>query len=251
MRTCDRASARLGSLLLCVIALSHGCRAQADPLYTIVDLGPQSSSPTIPASLATAAQTALAGAVMTVPVYATPSTQDPIVPLGPVGSDAEFVLPSGNVIHIGLPDSGWNSASAINNLGQAVGTTLLDSGDPHAFVYTNGQTLDLNHLIPLLGNWTITSAINIDEDGRILADAVSGGVDHTVILLPQAIPEPSTLAIGILLICGAGLFRAFGMRSGGEDRGDTCDSSVPSLERSSAPTFDEQFRCADRRVRRP
>jgi len=210
MRSSARPSARLASLF-CIIALAYGSRAQADPLYTIVDLGPRSSYPTIPASLAAGTYTTDSGAVTTVPVYAQPTT--PFLPLGPIGTYAEFTFPSGNVIHIGLPGSNWDSASAVNDLGQAVGTSLLANGDSHAFLYTNGQTSDLNKLIPLPGNWTITGAINIDDQGRILANAVTGAVDHTVILVPQSAPEPSSLAIGILLICASGLFMARSKRS--------------------------------------
>jgi len=178
-----------------------------------MDLGPRSPYPTIPASLAAATYTTDSGAVTTVPVYAQSSNS--FLPLGPIGTYAEFISPNGNVIHIGLPGSNWDYASAVNDLGQAVGTSSLANGESHAFLYTGGQTFDLNNLIPLLGNWTITGAGNINDDGRILATAVTGQVDHIVILVPEAVPEPSSLAIGILFISASGLFLAWSKRSVG------------------------------------
>jgi probable HAF family extracellular repeat protein len=197
-------SVRLGSLL-CIGALGYGSRAHADPLYTIVDLGLRYTSPAAPASLATPRLTTDAGAVTTVPVWGQPPPPGYPMANEPLGSDAEFVPPSGDVIHIGLPSSGWNAASALNDLGQAVGESSQPSELAHAFLFTNGQTFDLNHLILGQSTWTITNALNIDDQGRILAYAINGGGEqHTVMLVPRAAPEPSSLAIGILMLCAVG-----------------------------------------------
>ncbi len=189
----------LGSMLL--LAMTSASRVHAAPLYSVVDLGLTSSSPTIPSSFIGPRATTDAGAIITIPIWATTSAdQSGQVPNGPIGTYAEFIFPSGNTIHIGLPDSDWTSASAVNDLGQAVGQSVLAGGALHAFLYVSGQNLDINNLLLSQTQWTITRAINIDDMGRILADALSGNVEHTVELVPQSVPEPSALIIGLFLV---------------------------------------------------
>jgi probable HAF family extracellular repeat protein len=143
-----------------------------------------------------------------VPVYAGPNATGAPIPLGPIGFRAELVPHDGNPVRIGLQDPAfpYSSAFAINDAGQAVGQSWGPNGISHAFVFTNHQTLDLNNLIPTLPQWTITSAKNIDDQGRILAEATRDGEDHTVVLLTQAVPEPSMLVVGLSLV-GAVAFR--------------------------------------------
>ena len=128
--------------------------------------------------------------------------------MGPIGFYAEFVPNGGNAIRIGLqgPDFTDSGASAINNSDQAVGESWSTGGISHAFVFAGGQTYDLNNVIPSSPNWTITGAVSIDNLGRILADAIdAGGVAQTVMLVPEAIPEPSMLAVVSFLLAGAGI----------------------------------------------
>jgi probable HAF family extracellular repeat protein len=145
--------------------------------------------------------------VSTVPIYSQPDATHPRVPLGPSSFYAEFTPLNGNAVRIGLPgpDSIDSAAAAINNSDQAVGVSWGSASVSHAFVFTNGQTFDLNQLIPSSPNWMITSAVNIDDQGRILADATIPGSDHTVMLVPDAVPEPSMLAIVSFLLGAAGI----------------------------------------------
>ncbi len=48
----------------------------------------------------------------------------------------------------GIGPQPYSSASAINNWGQIVGTSLSTNGE-HAFLYSNGRMTDLNDLVPL------------------------------------------------------------------------------------------------------
>lgn len=191
----------LGSMLL--LAMTSASRVHAAPLYSVVDLGLTPSSPTIPSSLIDPRATTDAGAIINIPVWATPTGAGP-VPNGPIGSYAEFISPNGNAFRIGLPGYEWSGASAVNDLGQAVGQSVL-AGVSHAFLYENGQNLDINNLLLSQTQWTITRAINIDDMGRILADALSGNVEHTVELVPQSVPEPSALITGLFLVGVAAL----------------------------------------------
>ena len=148
----------------------------------------------------------------TVPVWAQPTTS--VTPLGPIGAYAEFISPTGNAVHIGLPGSNWSAANALNDLGQAVGQSSQPGGIAHAFLYTNGQTFDLNSLIPSQPAWTIVNSLNIDDDGRILAYGMTASSEqHTLLLIPEAVPEPSTLATGILFIFASGLVVARSKRA--------------------------------------
>lgn len=181
-------------------------QAQGSPVYSVVDLGLSTASPTIPGSLMNPRRTNdLGDSVSEVPIYAVPDATHPIVPLGPSGFYAEFVPHDGNAVRIGLlgPDFTDSGASAINNFDQAVGESWGSANVPHAFVFTGGQTFDLNNLIPSVPNWTITGAISIDDQGRILGDATSAGSDHTIMLVPEAVPEPSMLVVVTILVAAA------------------------------------------------
>ena len=195
-------------LFLSLFAVGSVQQAQGSPVYSVVDLGLSSASPTIPASLMNPRLINDSGdSVSTVPIYLQPDAAHPEVPLGPSGFYAEFTPHDGTAVRIGLlgPDFTDSAASAINNSGQAVGESWGSASFSHAFVFTGGQTFDLNNLIPLSPNWTITSAVSIDDQGRILADATSAGDDHTVMLVPEAVPEPSMLALVSTLIAAASI----------------------------------------------
>src|ERR1017187_4822448 len=197
--------------------------AQASPIYGVVDLGLQSASPTVPDTLINPRLTNAAGdSASTIPIYAQPGANETPVSLGPIGFYAEFVPHDGNALRIGLQGSDFaNSAvSAINNSDQVVGESWSTGGISHAFVVTGGQIFDLNNLIPSNLTWTITSVLSIDDQGRILADATSAGVSHTVMLVPEAVPEPSMAVVALFLLGGASIQVARRRRSG--------DGSEPS-----------------------
>lgn len=82
----------------------------------------------------------------------------------------------------------YSDGYAINDEGQVTGHS--DSlGGPHAFLYRDGQMVDLNGLIdPTLGI-TLTDATGINDHGHIVAN----GGSHAYLLTP--VPEPSTWAL--------------------------------------------------------
>lgn len=100
---------------------------------------------------------------------------------------------------------GAGVAEYVNNAGTIVG----QSGTGQAVLWGSGSTtaLTLDSLVdPALG-WHFTNALQINDNGEILATGTlgSGTVVHTVLL--QAVPEPQAyvfLAAGLgLLVCGA------------------------------------------------
>ncbi|WP_009633885.1 PEP-CTERM sorting domain-containing protein [Synechocystis sp. PCC 7509] len=97
---------------------------------------------------------------------------------------------------------GENSdATGINNLMQVVGSSFLeDNSTQHAFLWEEGNLIDLNSLIdPGLG-WELTSALEINSSGDIIGTGLYNGVQRGFVA--KAIPEPSSV-LGVL---GLGLF---------------------------------------------
>jgi probable HAF family extracellular repeat protein len=80
------------------------------------------------------------GAIVTRPVWAQPSSPNAPVDLTPIHWYAEFIHPNGDPLRIGLatPDFVDSSASAVNDLGQAVGQSSGPSGISHAFLFKPG-----------------------------------------------------------------------------------------------------------------
>jgi probable HAF family extracellular repeat protein len=114
-----------------------------------------------------------------------------------VGTSDEFHAflynPGGPMKDIGsLFTGGITHAYAINNNGLVVGTS--SGGSAHAFLYTSdGGMQDLNTLIDQTNGWTLSEAVAISENGKIVGSGLFGGVAHNFLLTP--VPEPSTIAL--------------------------------------------------------
>lgn len=98
------------------------------------------------------------------------------------------------------------SATGINDAGTIVGYST-DTG--HAFVYSNGQTTDLNSLVSLPGV-TLTDAEGINANGQI---AVNGNNGHAYLLTPIPIGSPvpampfwALATLILFLFCSTALF---------------------------------------------
>jgi probable HAF family extracellular repeat protein len=123
------------------------------------------------------------------------------------GNNELFVYANGEVTLIGgLPTRNpdlpvFSEAQGINAKGQVVGRTLTD--EYHAFVYENGVITDLNLALDPAssGRLALTSALSIDDDGRILA---LGEGNKRYLLTPMAaVPEAGTtslMALGLLAL---------------------------------------------------
>jgi probable HAF family extracellular repeat protein len=80
----------------------------------------------------------------------------------------------------------------MNQLGQVVGTGNTPDGPDIAFLSRGGSLVDLNTLVdPALG-WVITSALDINDHGQIIANACRDSLCSAVRLdLAGAVPEPN------------------------------------------------------------
>ena len=86
-----------------------------------------------------------------------------------------------------------SAAFGINNSGQAVGYAYAPAGTApqHAFLHTNGVTVDLNTLIPANSGWTLTSANAINDLGQIAGNGQINGQVHAFRLDPVTSPMDS------------------------------------------------------------
>ena len=78
-------------------------------------------------------------------------------------------------------------ARGVNSSGVVVGDSTLGlyNYETHGFVWKNGVMSDLNDLVPADPNWTITSAMAINDAGQIVAvqEATDGSNNNRAVLL--------------------------------------------------------------------
>lgn len=95
----------------------------------------------------------------------------------------------------------------MNALGQVVGTGNTPDGPDVAFISRDGTLVDLNTLIDPASGWAITSALDINDSGQIIANACRDGVCRAVRLdLAAAVPEPDATLLwlaGVSALAGA------------------------------------------------
>lgn len=118
----------------------------------------------------------------------------------PSGIDRQqaFLRSADGTIHrLGTPDGFDRSeALAVNSADDAVGFVKAgQSGPQDAALFSGGQALDLNNLIPANSGWVLQSATAINDSGQIVGGGELNGVPHGFLL---TLPEPSTAA---LLLC--------------------------------------------------
>lgn len=104
-----------------------------------------------------------------------------------------------------LPTDSSTEALAINNTGVIVGYAYDAQYNPRAVIWSDGQYADLNDLIPADSGWSLVSARDIADDGRIVGVGVLNGQIEGFLLTPVGdgnVPEPASLAF---LTLGAGL----------------------------------------------
>lgn len=76
-------------------------------------------------------------------------------------------LPSGTMLDLGTLGGNYSAAYGVNDRGQVVGVARNQFDQDKAFLYTNGQMLDLNTLIGPSGEWTMEIPYAINNRGQI------------------------------------------------------------------------------------
>lgn len=118
-----------------------------------------------------------------------------------------FIWENGVMTPLGtLGSTAFNWAWGINNLGDVVGASNLESGDKHGYLFTDGTMIDLNSTLINGDGWVFTEAFDINDNGEIIGVATLDGLSWGVLLSPvSAVPEPSSYAIlvGIVAMVGA------------------------------------------------
>jgi probable HAF family extracellular repeat protein len=122
-------------------------------------------------------------------------------PGAPIGADDDLGV---------LPGMTFSGAGGINGRGDVVGSSSDASGAFRAFLFTDGRLYDLNDLLaPGAGGALLTSAVDINDRGQVLAYALlDGGTRRAAVLLTPtaiAIPLPPALPAGTIGLAGVAL----------------------------------------------
>ncbi len=122
-----------------------------------------------------------------------------------------FLFSGGKMMDLGtLPGGTTSTATHINDSGQIIGLSDTASSGVHAFLYQNGTMTDLSDLVQSLGGVTITDLVGLNNRGQIAFDAEVNGEHHAYLMTPNAVPEPTALALGVAALLGWAARRRLG-----------------------------------------
>ena len=69
-----------------------------------------------------------------------------------------------------LPGGTSSAADAINSLGQIVGYSDIGGGVDSAFLYSGGNMIDLNTLLPANSGWVLQQGLGINDSGQVVGN---------------------------------------------------------------------------------
>ena len=94
------------------------------------------------------------------------------------------VVRQGELLQIGTLGGSFSSARGINGRGDVVGGALTsDDLQHHGFLYSSGAMVNLNDLLRDQA-WEVVNALDINNDGTVVAIASREGLDRVVLLVP-------------------------------------------------------------------
>jgi probable HAF family extracellular repeat protein len=99
-----------------------------------------------------------------------------------------FLYSHGNFTDLGLAGSGETVASGINDWGQIVGSTSI-ADQQHAFIYEDGNIIDLNGLVPQDSGWELSQALQVNNLGQIVGSGLVNANFHAFLLTPAISAE--------------------------------------------------------------
>ncbi|GFE57670.1 hypothetical protein [Geobacter sp. AOG1] len=96
-----------------------------------------------------------------------------------------FIYQEGEMTRINDFGGSYNYPTALNNLGQVIGTAQspLDF-ILHPYIYYNGIMTDLNTLLPASSGWNIEEVRDINDKGQIIGSGLLNGERHAFIFSP-------------------------------------------------------------------
>lgn len=101
-----------------------------------------------------------------------------------VGHDERAGLwQNGTITDLGTLGGSYSYAWGINDAETVVGEAAT-SGADHAFVYKNSQMSDLNNFLPANSGWELLGAMDINDNGQIVAIGLFNGQKRGVLLTP-------------------------------------------------------------------
>jgi probable HAF family extracellular repeat protein len=111
-----------------------------------------------------------------------------------------FWWQAGSLVTLGTLGGAFSEANAINDAGQIVGRSTDASGAAAAFLYQEGQMVDLNELVVGLSGWErLEIAYDINESGQIVGiGKLKGGISDSEVFLLTPIPEPAVTGLFIV-----------------------------------------------------
>ncbi len=108
------------------------------------------------------------------------------------GATHPFLYANGVMTDLGaLGDAYHTRATGINAGGQIVGTSMKDCCDnvtTDSFLYSGGQMVNLNSLLPATSGWTQLGANAINDAGQIVGSGTINGQTHAFLMSPTALP---------------------------------------------------------------
>jgi probable HAF family extracellular repeat protein len=107
-----------------------------------------------------------------------------------------YIYENGVKTDLGSLGGTRGDALEINSLGQIVGNSYVDATNTiqHAFLWQEGEMLDLNSIARGLDGWTLTSAVSINDRGDIVARATNPNYTY-VNSLGQVVPQTRSFVL--------------------------------------------------------
>jgi probable HAF family extracellular repeat protein len=90
------------------------------------------------------------------------------------GGDHAFLYSSGHMTDLGTLGGASSRGYGVNDSGEVVGFSQTSTGTA-AFLYSGGQMINFNNLLPADSNWTAFSATGINDGGQVVGAMNEGG----------------------------------------------------------------------------
>ncbi len=111
------------------------------------------------------------------------------------GYSHAFLANGGQTTDLGTLGGGSSYGYGMNAAGQVVGYSWTASNQvTHAFLYSDGQMIDLNSLITTQ-NWILTQAFAINASGQIVGSGLFNGVEHAFRIDPVVAPVQAQVSL--------------------------------------------------------